>query len=604
MLPAAGRWLRLAAHLALAAAAPSFAMELTCSGRDDTVAIARALDELGDRGGGSLTLVGPNACVVRSDVELPSGTRLRGRGAVLAASRDGQFSKALLVAGRRDASIESLSLRATDMANPAIAIESTEVAYPARVRQVRVEFSSRPGAAEPTAMRIDCGDGHGSCASLEDIHLECDGDSARATTAVRLLGSPNRMASAQRLTAVGCGRGMISRRARLSVRDSLVRLSPGGSVGFDLPADSSVAHSRVEIPPKGEPPEAASVAIRLGPRCHIGHNDLELRAPMATGIEAGTECSISGNHVRAAKAATARGIVASGASTLVGNRLRFEESPAAVGITLEGSYNVVGQNVSVLSRGGESTHVLVRSDQNVVDGNDFAGADWGVRPPVFEGGPGFRNGARLTGNNFISAVRGCAIFATGWHATGNHCSWVQEGAGFWFGSPGPYGTCSAHTLISDNTLHTAKADTPLIRFAASRRCVARNPQAESSLSACTSPESCPTGLRCARTTCRNITIANNLLMSPEKDSVVIDMFGTSPDARATARAQQIQIVGNTLATARTSSLVRFRADQDPSLLRDIVVARNLPRRRERVTGWNPVFGHAAEATSRRHRSPH
>lgn len=604
MSTAAGRQIHLAAHLlALVAATPCLGMELGCSGRDDDVAIHEALEKLGSQGGGVLTLVGPEACVVRGDVELPLGVRIRGRGAVLTAAPDADFSQALLVAAQPDVSIESLSLGASNMAKPAIAIEAAEATSPVRLRRVRVQFDSREATIEPTAIFIDCGKGRGSCVNLEDVHVECRGNSARGTEGVRLLGGPNRIASAQRLTVSDCGRGFTSRRARTSVRDSVVRLPSAGATGFDLPADSSVSHSRVIVPGEDERPTTSSIAIRIGPRCHVDQNDVELYASTATGIHAGPGCTISGNHVRIEDASKARGIIASGVSTLVSNRLQSKESPATVGVTLRGSYNVVAQNFSGLSRGGESTHVLVLSEQNVIDGNNFAGADWGVRPPIFEGGRGFTNGARLTGNNFIYAGRGCAVFATGWHATGNHCSWVLAGAGFWFGSPGPYGTCSGHTLITDNTLHTAQADTPLVRFAASRRCVARQPEGESTLAACTAPKSCPSGLRCVRTTCNNITIADNMLMSSQKDSVVIDMFGTSENGWSTARAQNIQIVGNTLATARTSSLVRFRPDQGPNLMRDIIVAGNLPRRRERLTGWRPVFGQSADETPRRGRIP-
>lgn len=604
MSTAAGRRLHLAAHLvALITAAPSFGMELECSGRDDDVAIQHALENLGNLNGGVLTLVGPEACVVRADVELPPGTSIRGRGAVLAAAPDAEFSQALLVAAQPDVSIESLSLRASNTTKPAVAADVAEATEPIRLLRVHVEFAPRKGALDPAAILIDCGKGHGSCANLEDVHVECNGDSARDAEAVRLLGGQNRIASAQRLATSDCGRGLTSRRARISVRDSVVRLPPAGTTGFDLPADSSVSHSRVTISRQDEQLESSSVAIQIGPRCHVQQNDVELYASKATGIHAGPGCTISGNHVRAANASTARGIIASGVSTLVNNILQSKESPGTVGLTLKGSYNVVAQNFSGLSRGGESTHVLVLSEQNVVDGNNFAGADWGVRPPIFEGGRGFTNGARLTGNNFIYTGRGCAIFGTGWHATGNHCSWVLAGAGFWFGSPGPYGTCSGHTLITDNTLHTAQPDTPLIRFAASRRCVARRPEAESTLAACTAPKSCPSGLRCVRTTCNNITIADNMLMSSQKDSVVIDMFGTSENGWATARAQNIRIVGNTLATARTSSLVRFRPDQGPNLMRDIIVAGNLPKRRERLTGWKPVFGQAGNQMPWRGRNP-
>lgn len=501
-------------------------------------------------------------------------------------SDDAGFDGAMLRCGA-GVTIADLTIATKPGGAPAIHCKSAESSV-APIRLERVEVTQASSAA--TLVHIDCGQAQSMCLRADEIGIRCR--NSEPSGALRIDGPVGAEVHVSNLTAVGCNSGVIAPTIRAVIERADITLDGSDGTAIDAGPNSEISQSTIRM---GD--ADGSTAVRAATNSRIDQNRISLRGN-SVGIDVGARSDVSSNEIRVLGGSGARALRVGGSTMIRSNRLELRPGRAVIGIELRGPQNIVSANLSTLGKDHDDngTHVLVSSDQNLIEGNWLGGGDWGARPRVFEGGgvAGFTNGARLTGNNMIGMRRGCAILETGWHANANHCNWVGSGgAGFWVGSPGEYGTCSARSLISGNTIHSGEPSSSLIRFAAAgRRCLAYRPgSGRSNLKRCAARSSaCGKGLSCQRATCKNIAIVDNLLLATLPEIRAIDFFGDTPTAAGLPDTSEIRITGNTLSLSPSTPFVEFRSDQLPKVMWGIHIAGNTPKERETIVGWKPEFG--------------
>ncbi len=572
------RTVATAASLLLICPTPAvWAGEVSCTGEDDGPGIQAALDAVARDGGGIVQLGGRSTCLLRAGLRIPPGTTLRGRPALrlVAAGGDG-FEQGLLLSDGGGIRLEELE----------------------------IVGSAPTGPDAPPLIHIRCSREADSCLHGDHLVLRCAAPPAPPGTALLVDGEagPDTFVRLSDLGIETCRQGIVARETGSSIDDARIRVEGPGAIGIDVGPRSDIRNARIEV--SGPAADASAVGIRSRQDSRIVGNNVAITGTRGIAIATGPKGSVSDNQVDFADSPRAVGISANGYGSLKDNRISIlGECPGAIGAKLYGGSNIYSNNIQRLPRQGETTHVLILSAQNLVTNNEFSSGAWGVRPPVFEGGPiaAFANGARLTGNNLIHLRKACAILQTGWHATANHCSWLgPEATGFWVGTPGRFGECSVHTLLSDNTLHTQEEGTALIRFGAvGSRCLPGSDQRKvRGPELCRTDADCAEGFLCRSTTCANIIVRDNLLISQRLGATLIDVFESAGGAAEFPELANIQVVDNALVSAQDSALVAFADQLAQGEVHDVAVGGNLPEAHQKVRGWRRRFGPSLEVYRR------
>lgn len=573
-----------------------------CTGVDDTSALQDRLDVGSRAGGGTVELAAGAPCQLASDLNVPANMRLVGNPrAVLDAAEDGRFEVGIVTCAG-GAVLEDLSVDSGHQAIPALACTVGQKEEPVRLARLHLR-GNPPADREPlpktVVAKIDCERAYSNCLEAEDIRIDCDGSSA--VTGLRVQGVGASSAHVDSAQVVGCLRGVVVRGSRVILENSLTGSSRSGSVGLDVGASAIVQNNMVVV---NEP----MYGIRAGEMSSVAGNKIVVGGGSGVAVQAARRSRVTSNLIQLDDVAGARGIAIASGGIAQGNQIIVSGGADAIGMEFVGQGVVAVGNSTSMGGVPGTTHYLVSSSQNIVSDNSMSGGDWGVRPRIFEAenSEGFTNGARLTGNNMIFQRRGCAVMETGWHATDNHCNWLGKGgAGFWIGSPGEFGSCSSHTLISNNTIHSSQPGTALVRFESPAwRCLAHDESGGSSLRACGPPRrSCSAGSRCKRVSCRNISISNNLMMQTDVGTVGVDFFSLAPAVRSLARVRNVQIRANTLSGHPGAPFVRFRVDQPPRLMEQIIIEDNLPDGKDRLEGWKPEFSAVTPPKRRTRKAP-
>lgn len=543
---------------------------ITCAGTDDTDRLQGALDDAAEAGGGTVSISG-RACVVSRDIRVGPGTHLTGDPmAVLTASDDGSFEQGILRCDGGGLRLTNLEIRVGAHDTTAISCALSEPTERVQLQHVRISLGGAPSQGIPAspAVLVECPKAEHRCFVADDLDVHCEAQHPSTHLGVRVAGPPTASGYVSRLVVRGCRQGLDATGVPMRIIDGDVSAPGPNAVAVRLPRLSTIRGAQIRVA------GSDGVGIDVGPLSHV-----------------------SGNTIQLTDAPRGRGIRVRGTTTLESNSVRAETGEGVVAFELLGGENVASNNASRLPREGSSTHYLIASSHNLLTGNRMTTGAWGARPPIFEGGSAgaFKNGARLTGNNMTHLRRGCAVLDTGWHANDNHCSWIGKGgAGFWVGSPGAFGSCSTHSLISGNTIHASDAGSALVRFAsAARRCLPRKgSRAIPLLTACADPDAdCgKEGLECKRATCANIAIDGNLFMAPVDGVTVVEMFQDVSNPLSLPYAKRIRVTNNALATHEATPLVAFREDQPEKLMSGMVIKGNTPESQQIVTGWKPSFG--------------
>lgn len=558
---------------------------IRCSGVDDTAQLQEAIAE---PRGGTLILPAGSRCVVHAGLVAAGPVALRGEpGASISVHPEAKLTEALISCGDGPLSIADISLELGSNRVPAVRCRETSSSNVELILQgvqIAQGTRERTTVADSSAL-VDISCKPDRCMTMRRTRIQCDQRSSTTAIAAESASASPAVVSVETLDVAGCREGLRLQNTQLKIRDSNIQVQGTGALGIMTTGPAVVEGVRLLVDGLAD---AEVSGLSVGNDSRISSNSISLAGAGGTAIKTGHRAYVTGNGLQLRTRSRGTAINVGGRSRVVGNNIDGKRSSGAVGINIRGDRNVVSSNVSSLA--ANSTHILVSSVQNVVDGNNLSGGAWGVRPPVFEGSsvPAFTNGARLVGNNMTFLTEGCAVLATGWHAQANQCSWLGPGsAGFWLGSPGPFGSCTSHSLLSGNTIHSAFEDAALIRVSPiGRRCIGPSDRG-SSLRDCSLNSKCPAGEKCRRVTCGGIGITGNHLMGASTKP--IDVFASVDVPFSPPRVRGVHVADNTLQLAGARALVAFRAGLPPKLVRGVEIDNSL-KGMDASDGWQPQFG--------------
>ena len=583
----------IAALLGLLGAALASETRVACAGEGDAERIQNALDAAipGER----ILLGGGEACVLERPLTVPDGVHLAG--APSAEVRPGGPA----VEGARiectgAAVLENLHF-VIDRPSAAAIYCTSDGSGAVRLRSITVAASVAPSRP---LIEIKCSPSTPTCVSLEEIRIVCDGRAVGQATAIEVGGADlptktrshrprDREVRASGIAVDDCRIGIAARGTKLLVRDSALRVSGKSSRGIQA-SDRLVASNVLVRVTSGE----GAIGIRAGEDSSLRDNRITILASKGTGIRTLPRSTLSGNSIDLQSVVQAVALDLGREARATGNSIRGTDDRGSIGAILRQGLHAFTSNLSTLGAGGNSTHVEVRGVQNLINSNTFTRGDWGVRPAIFEGGNqrGFVNGARLVGNNFIFNEKACAVLQTGWHAQSNSCSWVggEDGVGFWIGSPGPYGMCTQHTLISGNMIHTGGEASSAVRFTtAGSRCHRRDEDNRATWRSCDRESPCGPKEICLPPVCANIGIFSNQLLG--RSTTPIDVFSAQPDTGERSSVDGLDVVGNSVHLPRARALVHFPGDK-PGEVRGVTIADNGIGPPAPAANWHSSFARA------------